>query len=176
MILEYAGKKPEIGSNVFIAPTAVVIGDVRVGDSSSIWFNTVIRGDVAPVIIGADTNIQDNCTLHGDPGVPLSIGAAVTVGHGAVVHGCTIEDGVLIGMQAVVMNGAVIRTGSVVAAGAVVMEGRQFGPRQLVAGMPAQVKRELAESTLELIMMAAEDYKALAQSYASARILESKKR
>ncbi len=175
MIIEFAGRKPVIGRNVFIAPSAVVIGDVTLGDNCSVWFNAIIRGDLDAITIGADTNIQDNCTLHVDQGVPLAIGANVTVGHNAVVHGCTIEDEVLIGMQSIVMNGAVIRKGSVVAAGAVIMEGRQIGPRQLVAGMPAQVKRELDDSTLELILLAAEHYKSLAKSYRSYRILDSGK-
>jgi carbonic anhydrase/acetyltransferase-like protein (isoleucine patch superfamily) len=168
MILAFAGKTPVIGSNVFIAPTAVVIGDVTLGDNSSVWFNTVVRGDMAPIAIGAGTNIQDNCTLHTDPGMPLSIGAGVTVGHNAVIHGCTIEAGALIGMQAVVMNAAVIRSGSIVAAGAVVMEGREVGPRQLAAGMPAVVKRELDEDAGALIAVAAGHYQELARAYGSA--------
>jgi carbonic anhydrase/acetyltransferase-like protein (isoleucine patch superfamily) len=173
MILEFAGKNPVIGANVFIAPTAVVIGDVALGDNCSVWFNTVIRGDLAPITIGADTNIQDNATLHADPGIPLTIGAGVTVGHNAVIHGCTIEDDVLIGMQAVVMNGAVICAASIVAAGAVVMEGRRIGPRQLAAGMPAQVKRELAADTGALIAMAADHYKELARVYNASNFMDS---
>lgn len=145
MILPYKGKTPVIGKNVYIAPTAVVIGDVVIGDGASVWFNAVVRGDKDRITIGARTNIQDHCILHLDPGHPLTIGAEVTVGHNAVVHGCTIEDKVLIGIGAVVLNDAVVRSGSVVGAGAVVQEGQQIGPCELAAGVPAKIKKAYGE-------------------------------
>ena len=160
------GKSPDIAENAYIAPTAVVVGDVTIGEKSGVWFNAVVRGDMSPITIGESSNIQDNCTLHTDPGCPLTIGDNVTIGHNAVVHGCTIEDHVLIGMNAVVLNNAVIRSGSIVAAGAVVREGQEVGPCQLVAGMPARVKREVDEQTIALIDLAADHYVELALAYA----------
>ena len=168
MIMRYKDKQPVVGPGVYIAPTAVIIGDVTLEANASVWFNAVVRGDMAPITIGRDTNIQDNCTLHVDPGCPLKIGAAVTVGHNAVVHGCTIEDNVLIGMHAVILNHASIRSGSIVAAGAVIKEGQQIGPSQLAAGMPAQVKKELGTDMLEGIQLAAQHYRDLAAVYGRA--------
>ena len=125
MILPFGGKLPVIGENVYLAPTAVLIGDVVIGDGSSIWFGTVLRGDMAPIRVGRETNIQDNCTVHVDEGFPAVIGDRVSVGHNAVVHGCTVEDECLVGMGALVLTGALVRRGSVVAANAVVREGQQ---------------------------------------------------
>lgn len=136
-------KKPVIGHNVFVAPSAMIIGDVTIKDNASIWYGVVLRGDMEPITIGANTNIQDNCTLHTDYGSPLIIGDNVSVGHNAVVHGCIVEDDCLIAINAVVLNGAHIRKGSVVAAGSVVKEGQMVGPNQLVAGAPAIVKKTL---------------------------------
>jgi len=166
MIIPYKGKHPQIGEGVYIAPTAVIIGQVAIEAGASVWFNAVLRGDIEPITIGADSNIQDNCTLHTDPGCPLTIGAGVTVGHNAVVHGCTIEDRVLIGMNAVLLNHSVVRSGSLVAAGAVITEGQRVGPNQLVAGMPAQVKKELGASMLKDIDAQAAHYTELAKNYA----------
>jgi carbonic anhydrase/acetyltransferase-like protein (isoleucine patch superfamily) len=148
MIIPYNGKRPTIGKNVFIAPSAAVIGDVTIGDDTSIWFGAVVRGDLDRISIGAGSNVQDNCTLHVDRDHPLTIGNEVTIGHNAVVHGCTLEDRVLIGMQAVVLNDAVVRAGSVVAAGAVVPEGMQIGPLELAAGIPAKIKKRYDERHL----------------------------
>ena len=165
MLLAHHHKYPVIGDNVFIAPTAVIIGDVTLHDNASIWFNAVLRGDMEPIIVGAGTNIQDNCTLHTDYGAPLTIGRNVTVGHNAVVHGCTIEDRVLIGMNATVINNAVIKTGSIVAAGAMVRERQVVGPMKLSAGIPAQDKKAINEQNLQLIDMAAEHYVEQARYY-----------
>lgn len=158
MLLAYDNKYPVVGANVFIAPTAVIIGDVTLHDNASVWFNAVLRGDTEPIVIGAGSNIQDNCTLHTDPGAPLTIGRNVTVGHNAVVHGCTVEDRVLIGMHACVLNHAVVKTGSIIAAGAVVRERQSVGPLQLAAGIPSQVKKALNEQDLILIDLSAEHY------------------
>jgi carbonic anhydrase/acetyltransferase-like protein (isoleucine patch superfamily) len=166
MIMAYQGKAPRIGNNVFIAPTAAVIGDVEIADGVSIWYGAVIRGDLASIRIGADTNIQDNCTIHVDRGRPAVIGQSVVVGHNAVVHGCTIEDQCLIGINAVVLNGAQIRRGSIVAAGAVVLEDQMVGPLELAAGMPARVRKQLPDSMTHTIRHDAEIYLDLARQYA----------
>jgi carbonic anhydrase/acetyltransferase-like protein (isoleucine patch superfamily) len=141
MILPYKGRFPTVGKNVFIAPTAVIIGDVVIEDEASIWFGAVVRADLDRITIGAKSNVQDNCTLHVDKDHPLRIGSEVTIGHNAVIHGCTIEDQVLIGMNATILNDAVIRTGSVVGAGAVISEGMAIGPLQLAVGVPAKIKK-----------------------------------
>lgn len=165
MIMAYQGKTPHIGNNVFIAPTAVVIGDVTIGDGASIWYGAVIRGDLAAIRIGQDTNIQDNCTIHVDEGQPALIGASVVVGHNAVLHGCTIEDLCLIGIHAVVLNGARIRRGSVVAAGAVVLEGQAVGPLELAAGMPARIRKQLPPDMPDKIRHDAAIYLDLTRRY-----------
>lgn len=165
MIIEYNQTVPKIGKHVFIAPTAVLIGDVTIGDGASIWFNAVLRGDMAPIRIGANTNIQDNSTLHTDFGKPAIIGDNVTVGHNAVVHGCTIDAGCLVGIGAIVLNDAHVMEQTVVAAGAVVREGAQFGPRQLVAGAPARVKKELADLPMDRFKRSVEQYLKLSITY-----------
>jgi carbonic anhydrase/acetyltransferase-like protein (isoleucine patch superfamily) len=162
MIMTYEGKTPRIGNNVFIAPTAAIIGDVEIADGASIWYGAVIRGDLDAIRIGADTNIQDNCTIHVDAGRPAVIGQSVVVGHNAVVHGCTIEDQCLIGINAVVLNGAHIRKGSVVAAGGVVLEDQVVGPLELAAGMPARVRKQLPADMPHTIRHDAEIYLDLA--------------
>jgi carbonic anhydrase/acetyltransferase-like protein (isoleucine patch superfamily) len=167
MILPFEGKIPVIGDEVYIAPTAVVVGDVVIGDRASIWFGTVLRGDLAPIRVGPETNIQDNCTVHVDQGHPAIIGARVSVGHNAVVHGCTVEDESLVGIGARVLSGAVIRSGSVVAANAVVREGQQVGPRQMAAGAPARVKREIRQEELERFLHPVQYYLRLAKAYRS---------
>lgn len=170
MIIEYNRILPTIGKNVFIAPTAVLIGDVTIGDGASIWFNAVLRGDMAPIKIGANSNIQDNCTVHTDFGKPAVIGSHVTVGHNAVVHGCTIDSGSLVGIGAIVLNDAHVMAQTVVAAGAVVREGAQVGPRQLVAGAPATVKKELADQPMDRFERSVEHYLKLAGTYLDQKI------
>jgi carbonic anhydrase/acetyltransferase-like protein (isoleucine patch superfamily) len=165
VILEYKGVRPRIGHNVFIAPTAVVIGNVSIGNNVSIWYGTVVRGDRDTITIGDDTNIQDNCTVHTDPGKPVHIGRGVSIGHAAVVHGCTIENDCLIGIKAALLNRALIRHGSIVASGAVVREGQEVGPFQLVAGVPAEVKKALDGKILEKIQGTAKIYTRLAGEY-----------
>ncbi len=167
MILPFQGKVPRIGKGVYIAPTAVIVGDVEIGDRASIWFGTVVRGDLAPIRVGKETNIQDNCTVHVDEGFPAIIGDRVSVGHNAVVHGCAVEEESLIGIGARVLSGALVRTGSVVAANAVVREGQQIGPRQLVAGAPAAVKRTISDSELARFLHPVENYLRIAKIYRS---------
>ena len=142
----------------FIASGVQVIGKVQLGEYSSVWYNAVIRGDINYIKIGRETNIQDNCVLHVTHELPVIIGEGVTVGHGAILHGCVIEDECLIGMGAIILDGAKIRKGSVVAAGALVRERMQVPPHSLVAGVPAVVKRTLDPSTIEMIREAGKHY------------------
>ncbi|MGI8477841.1 MAG: gamma carbonic anhydrase family protein [Thermomicrobiales bacterium] len=137
------GVAPKIAADAFIAPGAVIVGDVVIGAGSSVWFNTVIRGDSAPIRIGAGTNIQDGAVVHVDPDAPCTIGDGVTVGHGAIVHGTTVGDRVTIGMGAIVLSRSRIGDGAVIAAGAVVAEGAEVAAGALMMGVPAKEKRSL---------------------------------
>jgi len=132
-----------------VAPGAVVVGDVTLGEGASVWYNAVLRADNEPIVIGVGSNLQDNVSCHVDSGAPLTLGSGVSVGHNAVLHGCTIEDDVLIGMHATVMNGAVVGTGSLIAAGALVTEGAIIPPRSLVAGVPGKVRRTLSDAEVD---------------------------
>jgi carbonic anhydrase/acetyltransferase-like protein (isoleucine patch superfamily) len=165
MLIEYKGKRPIVGRNVFIAPTATVIGNVEIKDRASIWYGVVLRGDMDSITIGKNTNIQDNCTVHTDHGYPAAIGNNVSVGHNAVIHGCIIEDDCLIAINAVVLNGACIRKGSVVAAGSVVKEGQEVGPYHLVTGVPASVKKVLTEESIQTIRQPVKNYLELAKEH-----------
>ncbi len=157
-ILPYKGVWPTIEDNVFIAPGAMVIGDVTIREGASIWYNTVIRGDTAPIVIGRRTNIQDNCTLHVDPDSPLTIGNECTIGHGAVVHGATLGDQVLVGMKAVVLNHAQVGSKTIIGACALVGEHKNIPEGVLIVGIPAKYVRELTEAELEHIVTSAEGY------------------
>ncbi|MFG2968915.1 gamma carbonic anhydrase family protein [Streptomyces sp. NPDC090075] len=144
LIVGIGGREPRIEDEVFVAPTASVIGDVTLKAGASVWYGAVIRGDVETITVGAQANVQDNVTLHADPGFPVRIGERVSIGHNAVVHGATVEDDCLIGMGATVLNGAVIGEGSLVAAQALVPQGMVVPAGSLVAGVPAKVRRELS--------------------------------
>lgn len=137
------GVAPEIDPSAWIAPDAVVIGKVRLGAGASVWFGAVLRGDNEWIEVGDGTNVQEHATLHTDMGFPLVVGQGCTVGHRAILHGCTVEGGSLIGMGAIVLNGAVIGAESLVGAGALVAEGKTFPPRSLLVGSPARATREL---------------------------------
>lgn len=137
----YKNITPKLHPSVFIAPTAQIIGNVNIGKQSSVWFQTVIRGDLDKISIGERTNIQDLCMCHADENIPLKIGNGITIGHRSIIHGCTIEDECLIGMGAIIMNKAVIGKGSVIAAGAVVLEETIIPPYSLVIGSPGKVKK-----------------------------------
>lgn len=139
MLVTFGGHTPRLGTDAWVAPTATLIGDVELGDGASVWYGVVLRADRERIRIGARTNVQDNATFHADPGFPVELGDGVTVGHGAIVHGATVESGSLVGMGATVLNGAVVGAGSLVAAGAVVREGMVIPPGSLVAGVPAKV-------------------------------------
>jgi carbonic anhydrase/acetyltransferase-like protein (isoleucine patch superfamily) len=146
MILEYKGISPQIDDSVFVATGACVIGDVRIGEHSSIWFNVIVRGDVNFIRIGSRTNIQDGSVVHVTRDThPTVIGNDVTVGHNVTLHGCTVHDGCLIGIGAIVLDGAVVGASSLVAAGSVVAPGTQVPPRSLVMGSPGRVKRTLTD-------------------------------
>ncbi len=144
-IYELDGQAPELpaSGNCFIAETATVIGKVRLLESASVWFGAVLRGDNEWIEVGEGSNVQDNATCHTDPGFPLVIGKGCTVGHNVIIHGCTLEDGALIGMGSIVMNGARIGSGSIVGAGSVITEGKQFPSHSLIIGAPARVIRTL---------------------------------
>jgi carbonic anhydrase/acetyltransferase-like protein (isoleucine patch superfamily) len=155
---EEAPRQPEIHASVYLAPGAAVVGDVVIGEDSSVWFNAVLRGDVEAIRIGRRTNIQDCCVLHADAGFPCILGDGVTVGHGAIVHGAQVGDNTVIGMNSVVMNGAQVGADCLIAVGAVVAEGVQVPPGSLVMGLPGKVKRLLAPDEIARNRRGAEHY------------------
>ena len=152
------GKTPRLGSRVLVADGAVLVGDVELGDDSSVFYNAVLRGDLAPIRIGKRTNIQDNVTVHVSTGMGVIVGDEVTVGHNAVLHACTIDDNVMVGMGAIVMDGAHIKKNCIVGAGAIVTQGREFPENSLVLGAPAHVVRELTTEELEGVRGGVERY------------------
>lgn len=154
-----------VGERIFIADTATVIGDVTLADDVNIWFGAVVRGDRDRVTLGAGSNIQDNAVVHTTIGFPARIGAGVSVGHGAILHGCTVHDHVLVGMGAIVLNGAVVGEGSIIGAGAVVTEGKDIPPRSLVLGVPGRVVRGTTSGEEEKIVHNAREYVKLAGRY-----------
>ncbi|MBO0656110.1 gamma carbonic anhydrase family protein [Streptomyces triculaminicus] len=168
LIAGVGGKEPDVDPEAFTAPTSVVLGDVTLAAGSSVWYHAVLRADCGPVALGADSNIQDNCTVHVDPGFPVTVGERVTVGHNAVLHGCTVGDDVLIGMGATVLNGATIGAGSLVAAQALVPQGMVVPPGSLVAGVPAKVRRQLTDEEREHIRINAAMYLGLARDHRAA--------
>ena len=155
--------RPVVAESAFLAPGAVLIGRVTVSARASIWYGAVLRADQESIFVGERSNIQDGCVLHADPGVPLSLGSDVTVGHHATLHGCTVEDQVLIGMGAIVLNGTQVGRQSIIAAGAVLVEGQQIPAGVLVAGVPGKVRRELSEAEHAAIDRNAASYLELAQ-------------
>ena len=157
-LLALAGDRPDIADDAFVAPGATVIGRVRLRSRSSVWYGCVLRGDTADIDIGERTNVQDGTVVHADPGYPTIVGDRVTIGHRAVIHGCRIDDDVLVGMGAVVMNGAHIGRGSVIAAGAVVTQGTDIPEASLVAGIPAKVIRTVGDAEQQLIASGARHY------------------
>lgn len=166
MIFELDGIAPQIDPTAWIAPTAVLIGHVIVGPRANIWFGAVLRGDNEPIVVGEGSNIQENSVLHTDIGYPLTIGANCTIGHKAMLHGCTVEEGSLIGMGATVLNGATIGAGSLVGACALVTEGKTIAPGSLVMGSPGKVVRELDAAARERLIRSAEGYQANAARFA----------
>ena len=154
-----------VGADVFLAPNATILGDVTLGDRVGIWFGAVVRADRDRIAIGADSNVQDNCVVHCSPGHPVTIGREVSVGHGAVLHGCTIGDRVLVGMGAIVLNGAVVGEDSLIGAGALVTEGAQIPPNSVVIGVPGKVVKQTTEEQRAKIRQNAATYVELAGRY-----------
>ncbi|MDT0417700.1 gamma carbonic anhydrase family protein [Streptomyces sp. DSM 41982] len=167
LVSPVGGRSPEVDPAAFTAPTSVVLGAVRLEAEASVWYHTVLRGDADSISIGRGSNVQDNCTVHADPGFPVRVGSGVSVGHNAVLHGCVVEDDVLVGMGATVLNGARIGAGSLVAAQALVPQGMEVPPGSLLAGVPAKVRRELTPEEREGIMLNAAVYRDLAKTHAA---------
>jgi len=165
VLLPYKGTVPACHSSVFVADTARVAGDVEIGEDSSVWFGSVIRGDINRVRIGKRTNVQDNCTLHVTHACSLEVGDSVTFGHGVIAHGCSIEDFCMIGIGAIVLDGAVIGTGSVIGAGAVVAPRTIIPPHSLVMGVPGKVVKTLAPESAIANRLTADHYVEYAQAY-----------
>ncbi len=165
LIIEFNGSKPRVAPGVFIAPTATLIGDVSVEEGASIWFGAVLRGDFGRIIVRKGSSVQDNAVVHVIPEAETVIGENVTVAHGAVLHGCTIESGAVIGMSAVLQDFCLIGEGAMVAAGSVVPANMQVPPRHLAAGTPAKIKKEIAGDSLIWISQSASIYRELAKKY-----------
>jgi carbonic anhydrase/acetyltransferase-like protein (isoleucine patch superfamily) len=165
---EIYGMRPTLPADgsCWISPSADVIGDVTLGTETGVWFGAVIRADNTPITIGARTNVQENAVLHSDPGIPLTIGEGVTIGHRAMLHGCTIGNNVLVGMGATILNNAVIGDDCLIGAGALITEGKTFPPGSLIVGVPAQVKRQLSPEAIADIRNSADGYCAKAAAYA----------
>lgn len=165
MIIEYQGNMPEIHSSCFVADNAAVIGNVKLKKNASIWYGTVIRGDDNFISIGEDTNIQDNCTIHINRYCPTIIGDGVTVGHGAIVHACTIGNNVLIGMGAIILDGAEIGDNAIIAAGSVIPPGKKIPSNVMVIGSPGKITRELAEEEVLSLRATAQHYVELSNKH-----------
>ena len=158
---------PSLAPGAWAAPSADLIGDVRLGERASIWFGAVIRADNTPILVGEESNIQDGAVGHSDPGAPLNIGARVTIGHQAIVHGCTISDDCLIGMGARILNGSFLGPECLVGAGALITEGKQFDGGSLIVGVPARVIRPLSDAEKAAIRVSAAHYAEKAARYAA---------
>ena len=166
MIRSHQGRHPVVSVTAYVDISAQVIGDVVLGEHSSVWMNAVLRGDVHSISIGAESNVQDCAVLHGMKGLyPVVVGDRVTIGHNATVHGCTLEDDVLVGIGAIILNGAHIGAGSIIAAGAVIQERTIIPPRSLVAGVPGKVRRQLGDDDLEMIRGYARNYLGYTKEY-----------
>jgi carbonic anhydrase/acetyltransferase-like protein (isoleucine patch superfamily) len=165
MIIALHDKRPTIGRDVYIAPTAVVIGDVTIGDQANIWFGTVIRGDEGKISIGARTSVQDNTVIHVNNRSDTIIDSEVTIGHGVVLEGCHIETGALIGMNATVLSGSRVGKGSLVAAGSVVLEGQEIPPHSLAGGVPCKIIKQISDALKSRIAKAPKDYLEFSRLY-----------
>ena len=168
MVHSFEGRTPHVKDSAFIAWNAEVIGSVDLAAETSVWYSASIRGDIDTISIGWGSNVQDNAALHVDEGVPLAVGSDVTIGHGAIVHGCTIGDTTLIGMGAIILNGAIIGKECIVGAGALVTEGKQFPDRSLIVGAPAKVVRNITNDEIEKIRLNAEHYRTRGRLHARA--------
>lgn len=164
-LIPYKGRSPIIGQNCFVAPTAVLIGDVTLHEGASVWFGCVLRGDVAPIVVGARSNIQDNTVIHGDDSCPTLIGEDVTVGHSAIIHAATIADRVLVGMGSVLLSRCKIGSDTIIGARALITEGIEIAAGSLAIGMPARVKRPLTSEEHTHIMASSAHYQEFAWHY-----------
>ncbi|KJC65823.1 gamma carbonic anhydrase family protein [Agreia bicolorata] len=164
-LIAFDGHTPRVADTVWLAPGSTLIGRVTIGAQSSVFFGAVLRGDSSKITVGERSNLQDNVVVHADPGFPTRVGNGVSVGHGAVLHGCTIGDDSLVGMNATVLNGAVIGANCLIAAGAVVLEGTVIADGSLVAGVPAKVRRELTDDERDGIRRNGSNYVALSRTY-----------
>jgi carbonic anhydrase/acetyltransferase-like protein (isoleucine patch superfamily) len=164
-LIAFDGKEPRVAPDAFVAPTAVLIGDVVVEEGASVWFGAVLRGDFNRIVVGAGTSVQDNSVLHTNEELPTTIGRNVTVGHLSLLEGCTVEDGALIGMGSIVLNRARVGSRAMLAAGSVVREDQEIPSEVLAAGVPAQVKKSLEGNSSEWVEMAAREYQALRLRY-----------
>ena len=169
MIYHFEEKTPKIANSAFVAESADIVGDVTIGEESSVWFNTVIRGDTGPIVIGEGVNIQDNSTIHLDQNMSVIIEDNVTVGHGCIIHGATLGKGALIGMGAIILDGAQIGEGAIVGAGSIVTAGKKISPNMLAIGSPAKEVREVRDEERAKVIEGANTYKAKAQIYHSMR-------
>lgn len=167
IVYPFHEKKPEIHDSVYLAENAVVTGDVKIGEQSSIWFNTVIRGDVAPTIIGKKVNVQDNSVLHQSPNNPLILEDHVTVGHSVILHSCTVKKGALIGMGSIILDGAVIGEGAFIGAGSLVPQGKVIPPNSMAFGRPAKVIRPTNEADIQDMLRVSKEYAEKGQYYKS---------
>jgi carbonic anhydrase/acetyltransferase-like protein (isoleucine patch superfamily) len=169
-LLCLGAQTPRSAAGAWVAPGAVLVGDVDLGRDCGVWYTAVLRADGDRVVVGEESNVQDGCILHADPGLPVVLGRRVTVGHRAVLHGCTVDDDVLVGMGAVVLNGAHVHSGSLLAAGTVVPEGMEVPPDSLVAGVPGRVRRQTTDAEREMIVRNAAEYVALKMRHAAASV------
>ena len=165
LILAFDGHEPQIDDDAWLAPNASVIGQVRIAADANVWFGAVLRGDIAEIVLGARSNLQDNAVIHTESGNPTIVGADVSIGHGAIVHACTVADFCLIGMGSIILDGARIGEGSLVGAGALVTPGTDIPPGSLVLGAPARVKRAINAQEREQIREGAAHYVELARRY-----------
>jgi len=164
-LIEFRGKEPKVSVDAYVSPRATLIGNVEIGEGSSIWENAVLRGDMGRIRVGKQSSIQDNCTLHSDVGGECVVGDYVTVGHNAVIHGSRVHDNVIIGMNSTVLEKAEVGANSIVAAGSVILQGEKTPPAVLLAGVPAEIIRKLDDSDIAVIKYAAKAYTELVKLY-----------
>lgn len=176
MIYQVNEQTPNTSEAGFIAESAQIIGDVTLGTGTSVWFNAVIRGDLAPITIGAFSNIQDGAILHMNTNTPLTIGSRVSIAHGAIVHGCTIEDGSLIGMGAIVLDESVVPASSLIAAGSLIPQGKTYPPESLILGYPARAIRKLTSKEIRRIQEISDNYRKKSEEYLQSCQLTSQSR
>ncbi|HEX2325025.1 MAG TPA: gamma carbonic anhydrase family protein [Chloroflexota bacterium] len=167
-VLPFGDRRPALAPDVFVAEGAYIIGDVTIGAGSSVWYNAVIRGDIAPIRIGRGSNVQDGSVLHVDEGVPCVVGDGVVIGHGAVVHSATVEDGTMVAMHATLLSGSVVGRESIVGANALVSEGKAFPPRSLIVGVPGKILKDVTDEQVAAVRENARRYAGYAQAHKKA--------